>query len=143
MKRRFEVEEEKAKQDERESQSRDVSYTEREEDETAQSNPGSRTATSDDMDTAEDGQALFESDARDGLWQRWSDIQSNFVDDPERSVAEANVLVSDLMERLVGSFRSEQARLQKQWEQGDEVSTEELRVILRRYRTFFDRLLQL
>jgi hypothetical protein len=137
MKRRFEVEEEPR------SQSRDVSYAEGGEEETAQSSPGATKSASDDMDAGEDGQALFESNERDGLWQRWSDIQSNFVDDPERSVAEANVLVSDLTERLVGSFRSEQTRLQAQWERGDEVSTEELRVILQRYRTFFDRLLQL
>jgi len=135
------VEDEKANQEE--PRSRDASGTEPGGvEDTAQSSPGARGA-SDDTDTGEDGQALFESNERDGLWQRWSDIQSNFVDDPERSVAEANALVSDLMERLVGSFRSEQTRLQEQWEQGAEVSTEELRVILQRYRTFFDRLLQL
>lgn len=141
MKRRFEVEEEKAKQEE--PSSREAGGTEPGgEEDTAQSSPGA-TEASDDMNTGDDGQALFESNERDGLWERWSDIQSNFVDDPERSVAEANALVSDLMERLVGGFRAEQARLQEQWEQGDEVSTEELRVILQRYRTFFDRLLQL
>ena len=135
------MEEEKAKQEQ--PPSRDASYTERGgEEETAQSSPGATEGAA-EMATGEDGQALFESNERDGLWQRWSDIQSNFVDDPERSVAEANVLVSDLTERLVSNFRSEQTRLQEQWERGDEVSTEELRVILQRYRMFFDRLLQL
>ncbi|MFZ5892306.1 MAG: hypothetical protein ACOY0T_14705 [Myxococcota bacterium] len=73
--------------------------------------------------------------------ERWLQIQSQFVDDPRRSVAEAHALVSELMQRIVDSFSSERGELERQWAQGDSVSTEELRVCLQRYRAFFSRLL--
>ncbi len=98
---------------------------------------GSRAATT------ERGEALFDSDEQDTLRQRWTEIQTEFVDQPQRSVERANALVSDLTERLVANFRDEQARLEAQWDQGDEVSTEDLRVVLQRYRFFFSRLLEL
>lgn len=85
---------------------------------------------------------LFENDERDAFSQRWSTIQESFVDEPQRSVEQANALVADLMDRLVSSFRSEQSRLEEQWGQGDEVTTEDLRIILQRYRSFFSRLLE-
>ena len=85
---------------------------------------------------------LFENDERDAFSQRWSTIQESFVDEPQRSVEQANALVADLMDRLVSSFRSEQSRLEEQWGRGDEVTTEDLRIILQRYRSFFSRLLE-
>ena len=93
--------------------------------------------------TAERGQALFDPAERDALWQRWTEVQTEFVDQPQRSVERANALVSDLTERLVASFRGEQARLEAQWAEGGEVSTEDLRMVLQRYRSFFSRLLEL
>jgi hypothetical protein len=93
--------------------------------------------------TTERGGALFEADEQDELRQRWTEIQTEFVDQPQRSVEQANALVADLTERLVANFRDEQARLEAQWDQGDEVSTEDLRVVLQRYRSFFSRLLGL
>ena len=92
---------------------------------------------------AGDGGVLFEPAERDALWQRWMEIQSTFVDQPQRSVEQANALVADLTERLVDTFRSQQARLEAQWGEGGEVSTEELRMLLQRYRSFFSRLLEL
>jgi hypothetical protein len=103
----------------------------------ARSGGGSTAATS------ERGGALFEADEQDALRQRWTEIQTEFVDQPQRSVERANALVADLTERLVAGFRDEQARLEAQWDQGDEVSTEDLRVVLQRYRSFFSRLLEL
>ena len=50
-------------------------------------------------------------------------------------------LVADVMKRLAESFASERGTLEKQWDRGDNVTTEDLRVALQRYRTFFDRLL--
>jgi hypothetical protein len=91
---------------------------------------------------SESSPALFAGTERDTLSQRWSEIQADFVDQPQRSLEQANELVSDLMERLVGSFRSEQARLEGQWEQGEQVSTDDLRLTLQRYRSFFRRLLE-
>ena len=64
------------------------------------------------------------------------------VDEPRGSVEEANALVSDLMDRLVSSFSEQRERLEGQWERGDDVTTEDLRMVLMRYRSFFGRLLQ-
>jgi hypothetical protein len=86
--------------------------------------------------------ALFESSERDALSGRWADIQATFVDDPRRAVEQANDLVSDLMDRLVAGFKDEQSQLESRWDRGDDVSTEDLRVVLQRYRAFFGRLLE-
>ncbi len=72
---------------------------------------------------------------------RWQEIQAGFVDEPRQSVEQADALVADLMQRLAASFSDERQRLEAQWDQGDHVSTEDLRVALTRYRSFFDRLL--
>jgi hypothetical protein len=73
--------------------------------------------------------------------ERWQEIQASFVDEPRESVQQADALVADLMQRLAAGFSSERERLEGQWDRGDDVSTEDLRVALTRYRTFFDRLL--
>jgi len=73
--------------------------------------------------------------------QRWTDIQVAFVDRPRDSVADADKLVAELMQRLATMFNDERSTLESQWEQGQDVSTEDLRVALKRYRSFFDRLL--
>ncbi|MET0389144.1 MAG: hypothetical protein ABW321_24435 [Polyangiales bacterium] len=72
---------------------------------------------------------------------RWKLVQADFVDDPRKSVAAAHDLVSELVQRIVDSFSKERDSLERQWSQGENVSTEELRVCLQRYRTFFSRLL--
>lgn len=76
------------------------------------------------------------------LRSRWSSIQTGFVDEPRKTVAEADKLVALLMTQLAEGFASERTRLEKQWDRGDDVSTEDLRVALKRYRSFFDRLLK-
>jgi len=72
---------------------------------------------------------------------RWQEIQADFVDRPRESVEAADALVADLMQRLAASFSNERERLEGQWDKGDDVSTENLRIVLTRYRSFFDRLL--
>jgi hypothetical protein len=74
---------------------------------------------------------------------RWSNIQTAFVDEPRRTVEDADKLVASVMQRLAEGFANERSGLEKQWDQGDNVSTEDLRVALQRYRSFFDRLLKL
>jgi hypothetical protein len=64
-----------------------------------------------------------------------------FVDEPRRAVEQADALVADLMQRLASVFSDERKSLEGQWDRGDDVSTEDLRVALQRYRSFFDRLL--
>jgi len=84
---------------------------------------------------------LFPAGETDGFTTRWREVQTAFVDEPRESVAKADALVAELMQRLATSFTEERQRLEGQWDRGDDVSTEDLRVALTRYRSFFDRLL--
>jgi hypothetical protein len=72
---------------------------------------------------------------------RWQEIQSGFVDDPREAVHAADALVADVMQTLATSFADHKQGLEEQWQRGEEVATEDLRVALRRYRSFFNRLL--
>ena len=63
------------------------------------------------------------------------------MDEPRRSVEQADALVAEVIKRLAETFAEERSKLEGQWGRGDDVSTEDLRVSLRRYRSFFDRLL--
>jgi hypothetical protein len=72
---------------------------------------------------------------------QWKDIQAEFVDEPRKAVQEADVLVAELMQRLAQTFASERETLESHWAGGDDVSTEDLRRGLRRYHSFFERLL--
>ena len=84
---------------------------------------------------------LFPEKEANDFRTRWTDIQTGFVDEPRRSVEQADALVAEVMKRLANSFAEERSKLEGQWGRGDDVSTEDLRVALRRYRSFFDRLL--
>ena len=75
------------------------------------------------------------------LKSQWTEIQSKFVDEPRRSVEEADGLVADTIKRLAESFAEARSTLENQWARGNDVSTEDLRVALRRYHSFFERLL--
>ncbi len=86
--------------------------------------------------------ALFSDSEVGDFRSRWSSIQTGFVDEPRRAVEDADNLVASLMKKLAESFANERAGLEKQWDRGDNVSTEDLRVALQRYRSFFDRLLK-
>jgi hypothetical protein len=77
------------------------------------------------------------------LRSQWSRIQTNFVDEPRKAVADADRLVTDAIKQLEGTFTAQRSNLEKQWTQGQEVSTEDLRITLQHYREFFDRLLSL
>lgn len=85
--------------------------------------------------------ALFSSDEANTLRGQWDSIQVGFVDEPRQAVEKADALVAGAMKRLAEGFAAERERLEKQWDRGDSVSTEELRLALRRYRAFFGRLL--
>ncbi len=87
--------------------------------------------------------ALLPSDQTAQFRTRWTDIQAAFVDDPRRSVEQADTLVAEVMKRLAEMFADERSRLEGQWSKGSDVSTEDLRVALQRYRSFFDLLLSL
>ena len=86
---------------------------------------------------------LFEEDAAQKFRARWLSIQSKFVDDPSDSVKQADDLVADVIKNVTMSFANRRVSLEKQWNSGDNTSTEDLRLALKQYRSFFDRLLTL
>jgi hypothetical protein len=84
---------------------------------------------------------LLSKEALGEFRQRWDSIQTGFVDEPRRSVEEADSLVAELMQYLAKTFADERQNLEGHWARGDDVSTEDLRIALQRYRFFFSRLL--
>ena len=87
--------------------------------------------------------ALFAAEAAAEYRARWVEVQSSFVDDPRRAVANGDELVAQVMQSLAESFAHERQRLESELSNTGEASTEALRVGLRRYRSFFERLLSL
>jgi hypothetical protein len=85
--------------------------------------------------------SLFAEDELSGLRSRWDEVQSGFVDDPRECVQKADGLVSDVVDRLTTGFSEARSRLEAQSDSGEEASTEDLRLALKRYREFFQRLL--
>jgi hypothetical protein len=85
---------------------------------------------------------LFSASEMADFRSQWTDVQTAFVDDPRRTVTDADKLVASVMQRLAQGFAQERSGLEKQWDSSDHVSTEDLRVALQRYRSFFDRLLK-
>ena len=92
---------------------------------------------------AEGAEPLFPQEEADDLRGRWNAIQAGFVDEPRRAVEEADGLVAKAIKRVAETFADERAGLESQWDSGDDVSTEDLRQALRRYRSFFDRILSM
>lgn len=90
---------------------------------------------------AGDTSPLFDTADSRRFQGEWEAIQTGFVDEPRGAVQQADALVADLMQRLAATFAEERSNLEAQWDQGDEVSTEDLRLALRHYRSFFARLL--
>lgn len=85
--------------------------------------------------------ALLDDGEAEDLRRRWTDIQTNFVDRPKDSVSQADELVAETIKRLAEGFADERDNLENVWSRGGDVSTEDLRVALQRYRSFFERLL--
>lgn len=86
---------------------------------------------------------LFEEDASRKFRSRWMAIQGKFVDDPRDSVKQADDLVADIIKNVTMSFADRRISLEKQWNNGENISTEDMRQALKRYRAFFERLLTL
>lgn len=84
---------------------------------------------------------LFESNVDGEFRSRWREIQAGFVDEPRNAVERADELVAELMQKLAQSFSQQRNELERQWDASKDVSTEDLRVALTRYRSFFERLL--
>ncbi|HEX3966017.1 MAG TPA: hypothetical protein VHZ03_56795 [Trebonia sp.] len=113
--------------------------------------PGTQTGQSDlarhaalASDTGAGGQPyaqLLETHELQSILGQWKDIQAAFVDEPRKAIQDADALVAELMQRLAETFANEREQLESQWAGGADVSTEDLRRGLRRYRSFFERLL--
>jgi hypothetical protein len=90
---------------------------------------------------ADDDTQLLPRDENERFQGRWETIQTGFVDEPRQTVEQADELVAEVMKRLAEGFADERSRLEQQWGRGEDVSTEDLRIALQRYRAFFQRLL--
>ena len=86
---------------------------------------------------------LFVENEAQEFRSKWESIQTGFVDEPRKAVEDADGLVAAVIKRLAEVFAQERSKLERDWDRGDSVSTEDLRVALQRYRSFFGRLLSI
>jgi hypothetical protein len=84
---------------------------------------------------------LLAAEDAEGFRARWTDVQAGFVDAPRRAVEQADGLVAEVMQHLASTFADERSRLERHWDQGEDVATDQLRDAFQRYRSFFERLL--
>jgi hypothetical protein len=84
---------------------------------------------------------LLPKDLVQDLQSNWDRIQAEFVDEPRTAVQQADELVTRAIKNLADNFATSRNRLEEQWNRGNDVSTEDLRLALKQYRTFFHRLL--
>jgi hypothetical protein len=88
-------------------------------------------------------ESLLPRDQIEELRSRWSAIQTGFIDEPSRAVKDADELVGSAIRQISEAFADQKQQMETQWSRGDDVSTEELRLTLQRYRSFFSRLLSI
>jgi len=84
--------------------------------------------------------ALLEREESEHFRTRWNEIQGKFVDEPRSAVQQADGLVTEVIEKITQMFVNEHGSLESQWNQGNDVTTEDLRQALQHYRSFFNRL---
>lgn len=101
-----------------------------------------RRVTADDVPASEPDVSLLDPEQADRFRTRWSEVQTRFVDDPREAVGTADGLVAELMQALASSFADHKTRLEAEWNSGGGAGTEDLRLALQRYRSFFHRLLE-
>lgn len=94
-------------------------------------------------ETTDERVPLFQQNEAGDLKHKWESIQTAFVDNPRHAVEDADKLVAFAIKRIAEGFANERAKLEGQWSRGEQISTEDLRVVLQRYRSFFSRLLSL
>lgn len=99
--------------------------------------------TADDRSAEQAMGALFPQGELQQFRVRWDQVQASFVDDPRRSVQEADNLVASVVKRIADQFAEQRGKLEGQWSRGDDATTEELRRSMRQYRAFFERLLSM
>ena len=85
--------------------------------------------------------ALLPEGDRSKYQEQWGSIQTKFIDEPKACVQEADALVAGVIQQLATKFAEQRTSLEQQWGSGGEASTEDLRLALQQYRSFFQRLL--
>ncbi|MFJ3727574.1 hypothetical protein ACIPYQ_34090 [Streptomyces sp. NPDC090045] len=119
---------------------RDAAAEERETRESGEELPTDRGSEADPAHAGADEPLLGAEDTAE-YHKAWSEIQGRFVDDPQEAVRSADALVAEVMQTLARSFSAHKQGLEEQWGQGEQVATEDLRLALQHYRSFFNRLL--
>lgn len=100
-----------------------------------------RRAAATGVDAEEEAPRLLTPEDEEGFRTRWQEVQNEFVDDPRDAVHTADALVADVMQKLAATFADHKHDLEGQWNRGEQADTEDLRLALRDYRSFFNRLL--
>ncbi len=77
----------------------------------------------------------------DELQPRWNLIQKDFVDEPHTSVKQAEALVAETVDKVTRMLSAQQSSLHESIDGREDITTEDLRIALQRYRSFFNRLL--
>ena len=103
--------------------------------------PAAQAARDGTAGTASTTGPLLATQDAEGFRARWTDVQTGFVDAPRQAVERADALVAELMQQLASTFADERGRLERHWDRGDDVPTDNLRDAFQRYRSFFERLL--
>ncbi|WP_244197162.1 hypothetical protein [Amycolatopsis coloradensis] len=103
--------------------------------------PGRTTEAAPERRDEDEAQTLFDNVDVDRFRDSWQGIQTAFVDDPQRAVKEADELVAVVIQNLATTFADHKKELESAWSHG-EPATEDLRIALRRYRSFFNQLLK-
>jgi len=84
--------------------------------------------------------SLLNREESENFRKRWNEIQGKFVDEPRSAVEQADELVTEVIELITQMFNNEHRSLEAQWNEGNDVTTEDLRIALQRYRSFFNSL---
>ena len=92
------------------------------------------------MPALDSATSFFNREESENFKKQWMEIQGKFVDEPRVAVQKADELISDMIKQITTMFDKELDTLETQWNQGDKVSTEDLRLTLQHYRSFFHRL---
>src|ERR1700759_3371878 len=86
---------------------------------------------------------LFGPEALTDLRKRWDSVQRGFVDDPKEAVHAADAMVVEITKGLAARFAEQRTSLEGKFQRSEGPSTENLRLALQQYRSFFERLLSL
>jgi hypothetical protein len=79
----------------------------------------------------------------DYLQSQWRNVQIGFVDEPRRAIEQADQLIRDAILQVQEEFNAKRENLKREWSEKEEASTEDLRLVLQKYRSMFSRLLSI